>query len=163
MQEIWSRPDEYEINCKTTEALTPNSLHKFLEQASVHSEAFFLKHSVSSQIFSPEKNDNISTCSSSSREQREVQCRANCQRRGAGGHLSIRYCISNKGLKGADKKGLRPDTISDIISALCIPLNNDSISTRTAHLFIPLFLCTMNVRKRDFFFFFLLSLARDNF
>lgn len=55
-------------------------------------------------------------------------------------------------MKGADKKkGLRPDTISDIISALCIPLNNDSISTRTVHLFIP-FPSAMNLRKIFFFF-----------
>lgn len=54
----------------------------------------------------------------------------------------------------ARQKGLRPDTISDIISALCIPLNNDSISTRPGHLFIPPFLRTMNSRKKPLFFFF---------
>lgn len=56
-------------------------------------------------------------------------------------------------MKGADKKGLRPDTISDIISALCIPLNNDSISTRTVHLFIH-FPFRLNLRKRQLFLFF---------
>lgn len=73
-----------------------------------------------------------------------------------GTQLSICYFISNKRMKGADKKGLRPDTISDIISALCIPLNNDSISTGTVHLFIP-FSFTMNLRKRQLFLFFWLK------
>lgn len=55
-------------------------------------------------------------------------------------------------MQGADnnrkKKGLRPDTISDIISALCMPLNNDSISTRAVFIH---FLCTMNLRKKQHF------------
>ena len=77
----------------------------------------------------------------------------NCQREK--GHSSIHNCISNKGMKGADKKGLRPDTISDIISALCIPLNNDSISTRTVHLFIPFPLHNEYEEEATFYFFWL--------
>lgn len=80
---------------------------------------------------------------------------------GGGGQLYICFFISNKRMKGADKKGLRPDTISDIISALCIPLNNDSISTRTVHLFIH-FSPTMNLRKRQLFLFFFLWLKKTS-
>ena len=147
---------------------TKNSPDKFLWQASEQSRAFFFpEHSVSlTKYFHPREDDNISTCSSAER------CRSRAGRSARQpelseerGQSSTRYFISNKGMQGVDKKkGLRPDTISDIISALCIPLNNDSISTRTVHLFIPS-PRTMNLRKRQHSFFsppFLL-LAQDNF
>lgn len=73
--------------------------------------------------------------------QHAERCRGGRQVGAVGEHTlssSWDFC-SNKALKGADKRSLRPDTISDIISALCIPLHNDSISARLSiYLFVLL-------------------------